>query len=67
MGFVEWHKAQIKGWQNSYGLTDYQMLWLSWGKGVLFAIIVLLLGYIIWRFLYNKDCNNKKINECEEC
>ena len=36
-----WHKRQTTKWQDKLNLTDYQMMWLAFGKGLLIGIILL--------------------------
>jgi hypothetical protein len=36
-----WHEFQLAGFQDAMRLDDYHMLWLSFGKGVLFTIVFL--------------------------
>lgn len=38
---AEWEKKQIKKVQDKFGLSDYQMLWLSFGKGFIIGAILL--------------------------
>lgn len=40
-----WHKTYIKRIQQRFGLSKYQMLWLSFGKG-------LVVGYALALFLH---------------
>jgi hypothetical protein len=39
--FSKKHKAAIKWFQGKTGLTDYQMMWAAFGKGILIGIILL--------------------------
>ena len=39
--FTTWHKNTIKKFQQKTGLTDYQCLWISFGKGLLIGAILL--------------------------
>jgi len=41
MKLIQWHKRQIVKWQDKLNLTDYQLLWLAFGKGLLIGIILL--------------------------
>ena len=31
----QWHKAKIQQFQDRFNLTDYQLLWITFAKGVL--------------------------------
>ncbi len=42
--FIEWHKDKINNTANNFGLSKYQLLWISAAKGV-------VVGYIIGRYL----------------
>ena len=42
---VLWHKTYIKRIRKRFGLSKYQMLWLSFGKG-------LIIGYALAFFLH---------------
>jgi len=36
-----WHKGLIKKFQDKTKVTDYQLLWISFAKGVLIGVILL--------------------------
>jgi len=36
-----WHKSKIKWFQEKTGITDYQMMWVAFGKGLLIGLILL--------------------------
>ena len=43
--FAMWHKKLIRKVRKWLNLTDYKLLWLSFGKGVLLGIaLVILIG-----------------------
>jgi len=42
--FAMWHKKLIRKFRKWFNLTDYKLLWLSFGEGVL---IGLLLAFIL--------------------
>ena len=43
--FAMWHKKLIRKVRKLLNLTDYKLLWLSFGKGVLLGIaLVILIG-----------------------
>ena len=41
MSFIEWHKKQIKKNLNMFRLSNYQALWVSFVKGVIFGAIIM--------------------------
>ena len=41
MNIKERHKKLIERWQLRLGLSDYQMLWLAFAKGLLIGAILL--------------------------
>ena len=42
MNFIKWHKKQVKNNLNMFGLSNYQGLWVSFIKGVIFGAIIVL-------------------------
>ena len=42
--FVQWHKKRIECVTNHFGLSNYQLLWITATKGVIF-------GYLIGKYL----------------
>ena len=38
-----WHKTAIKRLRQRFGLSKYQMLWITFGKGLLIGYVVALL------------------------
>ena len=38
--FLQWHKTYIKRIRQRFGLSKYQMLWITFGKG-------LVIGYVL--------------------
>ena len=38
--FLRWHKTYIKRIRQRFGLSKYQMLWITFGKG-------LVVGYVL--------------------
>jgi len=41
-----WHKTFLKGIRQRFGLSKYQMLWLTFGKG-------LVIGYVLAFLLHS--------------
>ena len=41
--FLLWHKTFIKRIRQRFGLSKYQMLWISFGKGLLLGYFLALL------------------------
>ena len=39
--FTNWHKEKISWWKEKTGWTDYQLLWVSFAKGLLIGAILL--------------------------
>ena len=39
--FLAWDRDLAKKWQKKFNLSDYQMLWLAFTKGVVIGIIIL--------------------------
>ena len=42
MNFIKWHKKQVKNNLNMFGLSNYQGLWVSFIKGIIFGAIIVL-------------------------
>ena len=40
-----WHKTTIKRIRKRFGLSKYQMLWITFGKGLLIGYVLALLVY----------------------
>ena len=40
---ARWHKAYIKRIRQRFGLSRYQMLWITFGKGLLIGFFLALL------------------------
>ena len=40
---ARWHKAYIKRIRQRFGLSKYQMLWITFGKGLLIGFFLALL------------------------
>ena len=40
-----WHKTFIKRIRQRFGLSKYQMLWITFGKGLLIGYVLALLGH----------------------
>tara|TARA_B100000427_G_scaffold244297_1_gene207284 strand:+ start:2129 stop:2284 length:156 start_codon:yes stop_codon:yes gene_type:complete len=38
---AEWEKPLIKKFKDKFGLSEYQLLWISFGKGFLIGAILL--------------------------
>ncbi len=41
MSFLKWHKNQVKKNLNMFGLSNYQGLWVSFIKGLIFGAIIM--------------------------
>ena len=44
--FVAWHKKYIKYWKKKLNVSDYDILWISFIKG-------LIIGLLVYHFLIN--------------
>ena len=44
--FLRWHKTYIKRIRQRFGLSKYQMLWITFGKG-------LVIGYVLAFLLHS--------------
>ena len=54
MGFIKWHKKQVKKNLSLFGLSNYQGLWVSFIKGLIFGAI------IVWFVSCNEQVVVKK-------
>ena len=43
MGFVKWHKNITDSVKNKLGLTDYQIMWMAWLKGMIMGGLIVYL------------------------
>ena len=43
MKLIDLHKRYIEWWQRKLGISDYALLWLSFFKGILIALLVIWL------------------------
>ena len=41
MSFLKWHKKQVEKNLNMFGLSNYQGLWVSFIKGLIFGAIIM--------------------------
>ena len=41
MSFIKWHKKQVEKNLNMFGLSNYQGLWVSFIKGLIFGAIIM--------------------------
>ena len=41
MGFIEWHKKYVKSILNFFGLSNYQGMWISFIKGLIFGACIM--------------------------
>ena len=41
--FFRWHEKMVDWFQDKLGISDYAMLWISFLKGVLLVILILIL------------------------
>ena len=55
MSFLKWHKKQVEKNLNMFGLSNYQGIWVSYIKGLLFGVI------IMWFASCNEQVVVKKI------
>ena len=39
--FIDWHEALVYKWIERLEITEYQAMWVGWGKG-------LILGLLLW-------------------
>ena len=44
--FISWHKKIIKYWKKKLNVTDYEILWIAFIKG-------LIIGLLVYHFLIN--------------
>ena len=42
---TRWHKTYIKRIRQRFGLSKYQMLWITFGKGLVIGYVLALLGH----------------------
>ncbi len=40
---IKWHKEKTKKFMNKTGLDSYQLAWVSWVKGLITGIILMLI------------------------
>ena len=43
MGFVKWHKRILENYKTKLGLTHYQIMWISWVKGIIIGGLIMYL------------------------
>ena len=41
MGFVKWHKNITEKVRIQLGLTQYQLMWIAWLKGLVMGALIL--------------------------
>ena len=41
MGFVKWHKGMLEYYKRKLGLTEYQVLWIAFFKGIIVGGLVI--------------------------
>ena len=44
---IDWHKRHVEFWKSKLGAGDYGMLWISFGEGILFGLIVYHFGIAV--------------------
>jgi hypothetical protein len=44
--FFEWHEQRIFAFQKALRLDDYHMMWLSFFKGLIFGLVIILLLFL---------------------
>ena len=37
---TEWHKTKLRYWQTQYNLSAYQLLWISFFKGIILTVLI---------------------------
>ena len=47
MSFLKWHKKQVEKNLNMFGLSNYQGLWVSFIKGLIFGALTTLAPLLI--------------------
>ena len=52
---IEWHKNYYYGLLEKWNVSSYQIAWLSWCKGIVFGIIIMLLASCSTYQLLPKD------------
>ena len=45
---LRWHKTYIKRIRQRFGLSKYQMLWITFGKGFLIGYVLAFLFHSLW-------------------
>jgi len=45
---LSWHKTHIKRIRERFGLSKYQMLWITFGKGLLIGYVLAFLFHSLW-------------------
>jgi len=38
--FISWHKKIIKQWRKILNISDYEMLWVAFVKGVIIGLLI---------------------------
>tara|TARA_B100001750_G_C14927771_1_gene312592 strand:- start:296 stop:436 length:141 start_codon:yes stop_codon:yes gene_type:complete len=41
--FIKWHKELTNRFMNKIGMDSYQLAWLSWVKGLITGIILMMI------------------------
>ena len=45
---MQWHKDMIQWYKDRYNLTEYSLIWISFGKGIFYGVLLTLLVQIIY-------------------
>lgn len=40
MGFIKWHKRILEKYKTILIISDYQLMWIAWFKGILLGLII---------------------------
>jgi len=43
--FINWHKRRTNKFMNKKGINSYQLAWISWLKGLITGIVLMMLFY----------------------
>ena len=66
--FIKWHKLHIGRWQNRLRINNYQTLWVSWIKGLIMGIILMIFlsGCYVYEGTYTQAQTTKHTCELME-
>ena len=40
MGFINWHKSMLESYKQKLGLSNYQIMWIAWVKGIIIGGLI---------------------------